>query len=336
MMPRDGHNVKNAEQEWEMAMKIAILDDYQNIALTSADWGNLAKDAEIVSFTDHLSDEDQVAERLKDFEIVCAMRERTPFTKSLLSKLPNLKLLVSSGMRNLGIDSAAAKEQGVVVCGTKSVGRPTADLAWGLILGLARQIPQEDRNVRAGGWQRTVGLSLEGRTLGVVGLGNLGGRMATIAKAFDMNVIAWSQNLTQERCDELGVEKVSREELMKRSDFITVHLILSDRSRGVIGAEELALMKPTAYIVNTARGPIIDEDALVEALETKAIAGAGIDVFSVEPLPADHPFRRLENAIVTPHLGYVSDTNYRAYFSGYIEAIEAFLAGEPKNFLGGY
>ena len=317
-------------------MKIAILDDYQNIALTAADWGSLAKDAEIVSFTDHLSDEDQVAARLKDFEIICAMRERTPFTGSLLAKLPNLKLLVSSGMRNRGIDTAAAKEQGVVVCGTKSVGRPTADLAWGLILGLARQIPQEDRNVRAGGWQRTVGLSLEGRTLGVVGLGNLGGRMATIAKAFEMNIVAWSQNLTQERCDELGVEKVSKEELMKRSDFITIHLILSDRSRGVIGAEELALMKSTAYIVNTARGPIIDEDALVTALENKAIAGAGVDVFSVEPLPVDHAFRRLENAIVTPHLGYVSDTNYGAYFSGYVEAIEAFIAGEPKNFLGGY
>lgn len=316
-------------------MKIAILDDYQNIALTSADWGNLAKDAEIVSFTDHLSDEDQLAERLKDFEIICAMRERTPLTKSLLAKLPNLKLLISSGMRNRGIDTAAAKEQDVVVCGTKSVGRPTADLAWGLILGLARQIPQEDRNVRAGDWQQTVGFSLEGRTLGIVGLGNLGGRMATIAKAFDMKVIAWSQNLTEERCDELGVEKVSKEELMKRSDVITVHLILSDRSRGVIGADELALMKPTAYIVNTARGPIIDEDALVAALENKAIAGAGIDVFSVEPLPADHPFRRLENAIVTPHLGYVSDTNYGAYFSGYVEAIEAFLKGEPKNFLGG-
>jgi phosphoglycerate dehydrogenase-like enzyme len=317
-------------------MRIAILDDYQNIALTAGDWGSLGDEAEIVSFTDHLSDEDEIAERLADFEIICAMRERTPFTKSLLAKLPNLKLLISSGMRNRGIDAQAAKAQGVVVCGTPSVGRPTADLAWGLILGLARQIPQEDRNVRAGGWQRTIGMSLEGRTLGIAGLGNLGGRMATIAKAFGMNVIAWSQNLTEERCDELGVEKVSKEDLLKRSDFITVHLILSDRSRGLFGAEELALMKPTAYMVNTARGPIIDEDALAVALENGTIAGAGIDVFSVEPLPADHPFRKLENIIVTPHLGYVSDQNYESYFGGYVEAIQAFLAGAPKNFLGGY
>jgi phosphoglycerate dehydrogenase-like enzyme len=317
-------------------MRIAILDDYQNIALTAGDWGSLGDEAEIVSFTDHLSDEDEIAERLADFEIICAMRERTPFTKSLLAKLPNLKLLISSGMRNRGIDAQAAKAQGVVVCGTPSVGRPTADLAWGLILGLARQIPQEDRNVRAGGWQRTIGISLEGRTLGIAGLGNLGGRMATIAKAFGMNVIAWSQNLTEERCDELGVEKVSKEDLLKRSDFITVHLILSDRSRGLFGAEELALMKPTAYMVNTARGPIIDEDALAVALENGTIAGAGIDVFSVEPLPADHPFRKLENIIVTPHLGYVSDQNYESYFGGYVEAIQAFLAGAPKNFLGGY
>jgi phosphoglycerate dehydrogenase-like enzyme len=319
-----------------MIMRIAILDDYQNIAMSAGDWSALEGDAEIVSFTDHLGDEDAVADRLKDFEIICAMRERTPFTKSLLAKLPNLKLLVSSGMRNLGIDSQAAKAQGVVVCGTPSVGRPTADLAWGLILGLARQIPQEDRNVRAGGWQRTVGMSLDGRTLGIAGLGNLGGCMATIAKAFSMNVIAWSQNLTQERCDELGVEKVSKEDLLKRSDFITLHLILSDRSRGLFGAEDLALMKPTAYMVNTARGPIIDEDALAAALENGTIAGAGIDVFSVEPLPADHPFRKLENIIVTPHLGYVSDQNYASYFGGYVEAIQAFLAGEPKNFLGGY
>jgi phosphoglycerate dehydrogenase-like enzyme len=319
-----------------MTMRIAILDDYQNIALSSGDWSSLGKDAEIVSFTDHLSDEDEIAERLMDFEIVCAMRERTPFTKSLLAKLPNLKLLISSGMRNRGIDAQAAKAQGVVVCGTPSVGKPTADLAWGLIIGLARQIPQEDRNVRAGGWQRTVGMSLEGRTLGIAGLGNLGGRMATIAKAFGMDVVAWSQNLTQERCDELGVEKVSKEDLLKRSDFITVHLILSDRSRGLFGADELALMKPTAYMVNTARGPIIDEEALAAALENGTIAGAGIDVFSVEPLAAGHPFRRLENLIVTPHLGYVSDQNYVAYFGGYVEAIAAFVAGEPKNLLGGY
>jgi len=312
-------------------MRVAVLDDYQGVAGDRTDWEIVKDDVDITVFDDHIFDEDAIAERLKDFEIICAMRERTPFPRSQLEKLPNLKLLITSGMRNRGIDTAAANEMGVMVCGTPSVGRPTADLAWGLILGLARQIPMEDRRVRAGGWQETIGTSLQGKTLGIAGLGNLGSRMAAVAKAFEMDVIAWSQNLTAEKCAEHGVELVSKDDLLARSDFITIHLILSDRTRGVFGAAELAKMKPTAYIVNTSRGPIIDEDALAAALRNNTIAGAGIDVFSVEPLPADHQFRNLENMIVTPHLGYVEVANYDAYFGGYAAAIRGFLDGKPVN-----
>ena len=317
-------------------MRVAILDDYQNTALASADWSLISGRTEIEVFTDHLFDEDEIVRRLQDFEVICAMRERTPFTSSLIERLPNLKLIISSGMRNRGIDIMAAKQNNVVVCGTKSVGKPTAELAWGLILALARKIPSEDMNVRAGGWQQSIGEGLIGKTLGIAGLGNLGSRMAKIAKAFDMNVIAWSENLTQESCEELGVKLVDKEGLLLNSDFLTIHLILSERTRGIFKAEDLCRMKSTSYIINTARGPIIDEDALINALKNKTIAGAGIDVFSVEPLPADHPFRHLQNTVVTPHLGYVEEENYRAYFSGYVEAIDAFLKGKPKNFLGGY
>ena len=317
-------------------MRVAILDDYQNTALASADWSLISGRTEIEVFTDHLFDEDEIVRRLQDFEVICAMRERTPFTSSLIERLPNLKLIISSGMRNRGIDIEAAKKNNVVVCGTKSVGKPTAELAWGLILALARRIATEDMNVRAGGWQQSIGEGLIGKTLGIAGLGNLGSRMAKIAKAFDMNVIAWSENLTQERCEEFGVKLVDKEGLLLNSDFLTIHLILSERTRGIFKAEDLCRMKSTSYIINTARGPIIDEDALINALKNKTIAGAGIDVFSVEPLPADHPFRHLQNTVVTPHLGYVEEENYRSYFSGYVEAIDAFLKGKPKNFLGGY
>ena len=317
-------------------MRVAILDDYQNTALASADWSLISGRTEIEVFTDHLFDEDKIVRRLQDFEVICAMRERTPFTSSLIERLPNLKLIISSGMRNRGIDIEAAKKNNVVVCGTKSVGKPTAELAWGLILALARRIATEDMNVRAGGWQQSIGEGLIGKTLGIAGLGNLGSRMAKIAKAFDMNVIAWSENLTQERCEEFGVKLVDKEGLLLNSDFLTIHLILSERTRGIFKAEDLSRMKSTSYIINTARGPIIDEDDLINALKNKTIAGAGIDVFSVEPLPADHPFRHLQNTVVTPHLGYVEEENYRSYFSGYVEAIDAFLKGKPKNFLGGY
>jgi phosphoglycerate dehydrogenase-like enzyme len=314
-------------------MRVAFLDDYQDCAQEYGDWGPLGKGVEIVSYTDHLADEDEVAERLRDFDVVCAMRERTPFPRSQLEKLPNLKLLITSGMRNLSIDYDACKDLGITLCGTPSVGAPTADLAWGLMLGLARQIPQEDRRVRSGGWQQTIGIGMAGKTLGVLGLGKLGGMVAKIGQAFGMNVIAWSQNLTEERCQEVGATLVSKEDLMKQSDFLTIHLILSDRTRGIVTADDLALMKPTAFLVNTARGPLVDEDALAQILEKGAIAGAGLDVFGVEPLPADHPFRRLENTVITPHLGYVEQDNYRAYFKGYVDAIRGFVDGTPVNVL---
>ncbi len=312
-------------------MRVAFLDDYQDVARKLGDWGPIEKDVEITSFTDHLHDEDAVAARLKDFEIICAMRERTPFPRSLMQKLPKLKLLITSGMRNRSIDTAAAKDLGITVCGTPSKGAPTTDLTWGLIIALARCIPQEDRRVRSGCWQQTVGVGLEGKTLGVLGLGNLGSRVAKVGLAFGMDVIAWSQNLTEAHCKEVGVKLVSREQLMRDSDFITIHMILSDRSRGLVGKAELATMKPTAYLVNTSRGPIVDEAALADALQRKAIAGAGLDVYGTEPLPADHPFRKLENTVVTPHLGYVSQQNYDAYWGGYIAAIRGFLDGKPVN-----
>ena len=316
-------------------MRVAILDDYQGVATGRSDWAIVDSEIELVVFDDHLFDEQKIAERLKDFEIICAMRERTPFPRSQLELPPNLKLLITSGMRNRGIDSIAASELGVTVCGTPSVGRPTADLAWGLILGLARQIPMEDRRVRRGEWQKSIGVGLQGKTLGLAGVGNLGSSMVPIAKAFGMKVIGWSQNLKVEKCAELDIEKVTKEDLLSRSDFISIHLILSERTRGIFGATELSKMKPTAYIVNTSRGPIIDEDALVSALEHGVIAGAGIDVFSVEPLPERHPLRNLENLIATPHLGYVEASNYDAYFKGYAEAIRAYIDGKPVNVISG-
>lgn len=312
-------------------MRVAFLDDYQNCARDYGDWSLIGNDVEVTSFTDHVADEDAIAARLRDFEIVCAMRERTPFPRSLLERLPDLKLLITSGMRNRSIDVEAARARGVTVCGTPGAGAPTADLTWGLIVALARHIPAEDRRVRLGGWQQTVGVGLAGKTLGVLGLGNLGGRVARIGLAFEMKVVAWSQNLTEERCREVGVTLVSKEELLRRSDVVTIHMVLSERTRGLLGAAELALMKPTAFLVNTSRGPIVDEDALAAALERRVIAGAGLDVFGTEPLPLDHPFRRLENTVVTPHLGYVSQENYRAYFDGYLKAIRGFLDGAPVN-----
>ena len=314
-------------------MRVAVLDDYQNYAQTNVDWDDLIKEVEIVSFTDHLFDENEMAERLKNFEIICAMRERTRFQRSLIEKLPNLKLLITSGMRNLGIDYDAVNEHGIVLCGTPSAGMPTADLTFGLILSLARQIPQEDKRVRMGEWQETIGVGLPGRTLGILGLGRLGERVAKIARAFEMNVIAWSQNLTQERCDEVGATLVNKLELMRLSDFLTIHLVLSERTHGLIGASDLAAMKPTAFLINTSRGPIVDEEALAIILQKNGIAGAGLDVFRSEPLPSSHIFRTLSNTVVTPHLGYVEQSNYESYFKGYRDAIRGYLDGEPVNIL---
>ena len=316
-------------------VQAAILDDYQHVAKPLMDSREVPDNLEITVFHDHLTDEDALAGRLRGFEVVCVMRERTPFRRSLLERLPDLRLLVTSGMRNASIDMNAARERGVTVCGTPSVGGPTAELAWGLIIGLLRHIPREDRATREGRWQETVGGGLLGKTLGVAGLGKLGARVARVGLAFEMDVIAWSQNLTGERCREVGVSRVGKEELLSRSDILTVHLVLSDRTRGLFGAAELATMKPTAVLVNTSRGPIVDEKALVDALERGAIAGAGLDVYDTEPLPPDHPLRSCGNTVITPHLGYVEEANYGAYFDGYLAAIRGYLDGAPVNVVKG-
>jgi phosphoglycerate dehydrogenase-like enzyme len=309
-------------------VRVAVLDDYQNVALSKGDWAGIP-DAQIQTFQDHLADEDALVKRLEPFEVVVAMRERTPFPRSLVERLPNLKLLITTGARNASFDMAAIKERGITVCGTRGSGTSTAELTWGLIIGLMRHIAEEDRNVREGGWQTTLGPSLAGLTLGCLGLGNLGSQVARVGKAFQMDVIAWSQNLTQERCDTIGARLVGKDELFSQSDVVTVHLVLSDRTRGIVGQRELGMMKPSAYLVNTSRGPIVDEDALIEAVRSGRIAGAGVDVFSVEPLPADHPYRSLKNSLLTPHIGYVTTDGYGFMYGDAVEDIKAFLAGSP-------
>jgi phosphoglycerate dehydrogenase-like enzyme len=312
--------------------KAAILDDYQDAASGLGDWEKLKDQIEFVFFTNHQTDEEEIAARLHDFDIVMMNRERTPFLKSQLDKLPNLKLLMTSGMRNFSIDIAAAHANGVVVCGTQSVSNSTPELTWGLILSLARQIPKEDRLLREGGyWQTTVGKGLQGRILGIVGLGRLGTMVAKVGVAFGMKIIAWSPNLTEARAAEHGATLASKEELFSTADFITLHMPLSDQSRGIVGAEEIADMRSDAYLINTSRGPLVDELALVAALESNAIAGAGLDVYDVEPLPLDHPYRRLENTVLTPHLGYVVEDSYRQSHNQMIENIEAWIAGSPSR-----
>ena len=310
-------------------MRIALLDDYQDVALSSADWGALPADTEVVVFRDHLADEAAIAERLRDFEVVVGMRERTPFPRSLLQRLPNLRLLITTGGGNASFDIAAAREQGVVVCGTGGVGTPTPELTWGLLIALARHIPAEDRAIREGRFQTTVGAGMAGRTLGIVGLGNLGTQVANVGRTFGMDVVAWSPNLTTERATEQGATLVTKDELFRRSDYISVHMVLSNRTRGLVGAHEIGLMKPTAYFVNTSRGPLVDERALAAALAARRIAGAGIDVFDVEPLPRDHPFCALDNVILTPHLGYVTTETYDIYYRHVVENIRAFIDGAP-------
>ena len=313
--------------------RVAILDDYQNVARRMADWASLPAGTEVVVFADHLSDTDAVAKRLADFDAVVAMRERTPFPRALLERLPKLRLLVTTGMRNPSIDVAAAIERGVTVCGTAGLPYPTAELTWGLILGLVRRIPTEDRATREGRWQVSCGLGLNGKTLGVIGLGGLGSRVAKIGRAFEMDVIAWSQNLTAARATEVGATLVTKDELLARSDVVSVHLVLSDRTRGLLGARELARMKPTAYLVNTSRGPIVDEAALVHAVRKGTIAGAGLDVYDEEPLPLDHPLRKLPNTVITPHLGYVTEEGYKIFYGGALEDVKGWLAGQPVRVL---
>jgi len=314
--------------------KVAVLDDYQGVALEMADWGSLPDGVSVDVFSDHLSDEDEVAGRLRPYDAVVAMRERTPFRRGLIERLPNLRLLVTTGMRNASIDVAAANDNGVTVCGTNGLPYPTAELTWGLILASVRKIPTEDRATREGHWQATMGEGLRGKTLGALGLGNLGSQVATVGVAFGMRVIAWSQNLTAERASQFGAELVSKEELLRSSDILTIHTILSRRTRGLIGADELAMMKRSAYLVNTSRGPIVDEEALIAALRSGAIAGAGLDVFNVEPLPLDHPLRSLPNTVLTPHMGYVTSETYRIFYGDAVEDIRAFLAGAPIREIG--
>ena len=313
-------------------MRVAILDDYQGCALDVADWSVLP-DAEVVAFHDHLTDEAAIAERLRDFEVVVAMRERTPFPRALLEKLPRLRLLVTTGMRNASIDLAAARERGVVVCGTPGAAGTTGELTWGLILALFRQIPREDRSLREGNWQTTVGLGLGGKTLGIVGLGTIGSQVAKVGAAFGMEVIAWSQNLDAERASKAGAKRVERDELLARSDVVTIHLVLSERTRGLIGERELARMKRTAFLVNTSRGPIVDERALAAALKNGTIAGAGIDVYDAEPIAPAHPLLAAPNTVLTPHLGYVTRESYAAYFRGAVEDIAAWRKGAPVRVL---
>ena len=311
-------------------LRCAILDDYMNLALTIADWSKIGDRVDLTAFNEPFASPEAAASALKDFEIICAMRERTPFPRALLAALPKLKLLVTSGMRNAAIDMEAAKERGIVVCGTQFGRDPTAPLTMGLILELTRNIGRENARMHAGEpLQKYVGIEIEGRTLGVVGLGKLGSKVSGLAKAFGMNVIAWSPNLTPARCQEVGVSYASKEELFATADIITVHVVLSQRSRGLVGREELARMKPTSYLVNTARGPIVDEAALLEALQARKIAGAAIDVFSVEPLPVDHPFRKLDNIVLTPHLGYVTEESFRNHYRQMVEGIDAWLKAEP-------
>ena len=313
-----------------MPHRCAILDDYQNVALKLADWSKLGPDVAVKVFNESLGDQASVIRTLKDYSIVCLMRERTPFPRAVFEALPDLKLVVTSGARNAAIDLAAAEERKVVVCGTETPGNPTTELAFGLMLELTRKIGFENARLKAGAkWQTTLGTDLGGKTLGVVGLGKLGSKAAQIGRAIGMDIIAWSQNLTAERCREVGATLVSKDELFRRSDFITVHLQLSPRTRGLIGAKDLGLMKPTAYFINTSRGPIVEEAALLDALRAKRIAGAGIDVYDVEPLPLDHPLRKMDNAVITPHLGYVTEDNYRRFYGQMVEDIRAWLDGKP-------
>jgi D-3-phosphoglycerate dehydrogenase len=316
-------------------LRCAVLDDYQHVALKMADWSQVAGELDIEVFHEPFGGVEAAARALQGFQIICAMRERTPFPRALIEALPDLRLLVTTGMVNRAIDLDAAKERGIVVCGTPSIGNPTTMIAWGLILELTRHIGAENARLKAGTpWQSVVGVDIEGLTLGVIGLGKLGIRVAEVAKAFRMKVIAWSQNLTPDRCREAGVDFArSKEDLLRQADIVSIHVPLSARSRGMIGAKELALMKPTAFLINTSRGPIIEGAALLAALREKKIAGAGLDVYDVEPLPLDHPLRKLDNVVLTPHLGYASQQNYRAYYGGTVEDVRAFLDGKPVRVL---
>ncbi|MFJ8223953.1 D-2-hydroxyacid dehydrogenase family protein [Streptomyces griseus] len=319
-----------------MKLRCAVIEDFQSVATTVVDWSPVTDEVEVVTFTEHLATEDEAAAALADFDLVVTLRERVPFPAELFARLPRLRLLVASGMRNSVIDLDAARRHGVVVCGTASSSTPPVELTWALLLGLARGIVPEAQALRTGGpWQSTLGADLHGRTLGLLGLGKIGGRVARVGLAFGMDVLAWSQNLTEERAHEAGAARAaSKEELLASSDFVSVHLALGERTRGLIGAAELALMRPTAYLVNTSRAALVDTDALLAALDAGVIAGAATDVFDIEPLPAGHPVRTAPGLLATPHLGYVSRANYATYDGQAVEDIRAFLDGQPVRRLG--
>lgn len=314
-------------------IRVAILDDYQRIALAATDWSRVQERASVDVYHDNLKDPKALVERLRPYDVLVIMRERTPFPRTLVERLPNLKLLVTTSGRNRSIDLAACADRGVVACHTEGGHTPTAELTWGLILALAKRIPEEDRATREGHWGVKVGLGMAGRTLGVVGLGKLGSAVARVGKLFDMRVIAWSQNLTDARAREVGVERVDKDTLLRQSDFVTLHVVLSDRTRGLIGAADMAKMKPTAYLINTSRGPVVDEGALVDAVNKGVIAGAGLDVYGIEPLPKDHPLRSLPNSIILPHLGGFVRENYELWYRGAAEDIVAWLDGKPIRIL---
>jgi phosphoglycerate dehydrogenase-like enzyme len=316
-----------------MTFRCAILDDYQGCALDFADWASL-DGVDVKNFTHAITTADELAEQLAAFEIIVAMRERTRFDAALFARLPRLQLLVTTGMRNAAIDLTAAATRSVTVCGTRSLSYPAPELTWGLLLALARQIPAEVAAVREGKWQTQMGLGLSGKTLGIIGLGKIGSQIARYAQAFDMPVLAWSRSLTNEQCQSIGVERaLSLDTLLQRADVVTLHLVLSDSTRGIMGARELGLMKPTALLVNTSRGPLIDEASLLQTLTQNRIAGAALDVFDIEPLPASHPLRSLPNVVLTPHIGYVCRENYEIFYGDAVEDIQAWLEGSPVRVL---
>ena len=314
-------------------LNVAILDDYQNSALKMANWGKLSGKAKITVFNDHLHDSEVLIKRLRKFQVICAMRERTPFTKEVLESLPDLKLLVTTGMRNASIDIKTASELGITVSGTEGLPYPTAELTWALILALARNITVEHQSVKEGIWQKEVGVGLKGKTLGIIGLGNLGSQVAIYGNAFGMEVIAWSQNLTSDLAKEKGAKYVSLDTLMSESDFVSIHTVLSPRTKGLIDGSKLKLMKKTSYLVNTSRGPIVDEHALIKILEDEAIAGAGLDVFDLEPMENNHPLILSDRTVITPHIGYVTRETYKIFYEQSLECVSEFLSGTPVRII---
>lgn len=314
-----------------MKLRCAILDDYQKVSLDFANWSLISDRIDVKPFHSHFKKEDELVEAIHEFDIIIIMRERTPFYASLFARLPKLKLLITTGMRNASINLVAAQNNNVMVCGTASGSEPPTELTWGLILNLARQITQENTNLRNNGpWQNSIGEDLYGKRIGLIGLGKIGSQMARIAHAFGMEVMAWSQNLTKEKTDTLGVQLASsKEELLKNSDYVSIHLVLSERTRNLITLKELKHMKSSSYLINTSRAPIVNQNDLIIALNNGWIAGAGLDVFEMEPLEENHPFRTLPNVLATPHLGYVTRSNYLKYYSEALEDIQAFLSGSP-------